>query len=297
MINLNATTKSLEVLLSGSITTNQLTIVSSYVDVDQTAITVSTIGENDTVTNNTTAVTAVAAPASGTTRQIKSVTVQNTDTVSALVTVRVNNNSIFRPVITQTLAANQSLVYEEGAGWILLPTTAATPAVIQSIQRGTITMTSTTSGTATITAVITANSSLRWLGEDIQTDSNVIGTQCRALLTLTDSTTVTATRSNGTGTVRVNFEVVEYATGVVKSVQRGTIGLASAASNTATITSVSTTKAQCNFLGNTTSEANSGEFTGRTSCKVTLTNATTVTASRGIGTNDCTVGYEVLEFN
>ena len=96
MINLNATTKSLEVLLSGSITTNQLTIVSSYVDIDQTAITVSTIGENDTVTNNTTAVTAVAAPASGMTRKIKSVTVQNTDTVSALVTVRVNNNSTFR---------------------------------------------------------------------------------------------------------------------------------------------------------------------------------------------------------
>lgn len=119
MITLDATTKSLEVKLAGAITTNQLTIVASYVDINQTTIAVSGMGENDTVTNGATAVTAVAAPAATTSRQVKSLTVENTDTVAQTVSVQVNNNGTKRLVVVQALQAGQTLLYEDGAGWLI----------------------------------------------------------------------------------------------------------------------------------------------------------------------------------
>lgn len=117
MIALDSTSKSLQVILSGAITTNQLPIVATFADINQTTLGTSAISESDTVTNSTTAVTAVAAPSSGFTRGIKSLSVQNADTVAAVVTVRVNDGGTFRPIIVQTLTAGQSLIYEDGEGW------------------------------------------------------------------------------------------------------------------------------------------------------------------------------------
>ena len=111
MIVLDATTKSLEVVLSGAVTTNQLPVVASYVEVTDSDQSVSDIAENDTATNNTTAVTAVAAPAAGKTRVIKSLTVQNADTVAATITVRLNNNSTMRTLCKVTINAGEQLQY------------------------------------------------------------------------------------------------------------------------------------------------------------------------------------------
>lgn len=113
MIVLDTTTKSLEVILGGAITTNQLPIVASYVDVLSSDQSVSAISENDTQTNNGTAVTAVAAPASGHTRTVKTLTVRNSDTVSAVCTVRVNNNGTFRILWSGTLQVGDTLQYED----------------------------------------------------------------------------------------------------------------------------------------------------------------------------------------
>ena len=92
MINLDATTKKLQVVLGGAITTNQLDITSSYVDVSQSDFAMTGAGTTNIASNSTTAVDIVAAPAVTTTRQVKYIKVYNNDTVSATVTIRYNNN-------------------------------------------------------------------------------------------------------------------------------------------------------------------------------------------------------------
>lgn len=113
---LDATTKTIEVLLGGAVTTSQLPVVVSYVDIDGSGNV--TGGENDTATNNTTAVTALAAPASGHQRSVENFSVYNKDTASATVTVRVNNNGTLREMKTKTLAAGESLVWTRSRGWL-----------------------------------------------------------------------------------------------------------------------------------------------------------------------------------
>jgi len=64
-------------------------------------------GSNDLVTNGTTAVTAVAAPAADTRRIVKTINVHNADDAVATVTIRLNNNGTFRIIsITTNLAVN-----------------------------------------------------------------------------------------------------------------------------------------------------------------------------------------------
>lgn len=111
-MNLDATTKSLEVVLAGAVTTNQLPFTAHYVDVTTATFAATAAGEADGTTNNTTAVTMVAAPASGTTRLIKSISIFNKDTVAATVTVQINNNGTARIVWKGALAVGDNLLYD-----------------------------------------------------------------------------------------------------------------------------------------------------------------------------------------
>jgi hypothetical protein len=116
-IVLDATTKSLEIVLAGAITTNQLPFSAYYADKTATTF---TAGSNDGATNNTTAVTVVAAPAASTQRLISNVTIYNADTAQATVTVQLNNNATTRILHKVTLDAGDQLVYETSAGWQVL---------------------------------------------------------------------------------------------------------------------------------------------------------------------------------
>ena len=80
---------------------------------------------------------------------------------------------------------------------------------IKSIQRGVISITgSSTSATATITAVNTGKTELRLLG--CSGASSAIE-QTLSDIVLTNSTTITATRGGGAGTsARVSWELTEY---------------------------------------------------------------------------------------
>lgn len=69
------------------------------------AITTFTPGGNETNTNNTTAVTAVAAPSSGVIRMVNSVKVTNTDTANRHVTIRVNKGGSLYVVRRSTALA------------------------------------------------------------------------------------------------------------------------------------------------------------------------------------------------
>lgn len=111
MIVLDTTTKSLEVILGGAITTNQLDITCHAVDLLDSDQSVSDVVNTDIASNNTTAVTIMAAPAAGHTRTVKSITVYNKDTVAATATVRINSSGTFYILVKPTLAVADTLIY------------------------------------------------------------------------------------------------------------------------------------------------------------------------------------------
>jgi hypothetical protein len=117
MIILDATTKSLQIKLGAAKTTNDLPFSTSYIDTTGSS---TTPGEQDGTSNGTTAVTVVGSPASATQRLVKSINIQNADTVASTVTVIYNNNSTLRNVFIATLAVGDQLIYEDGHGWSCL---------------------------------------------------------------------------------------------------------------------------------------------------------------------------------
>ncbi len=113
---LDATTKTLEIVLGGAITTNQLPVVTSYSELD-VASGAATPRPQRAVSNSTTPVTILSAPASGKQRVVDSIIIYNKDTVSADVYVQLNDNSTIAILKKKTLAAGESLVWTRGAGW------------------------------------------------------------------------------------------------------------------------------------------------------------------------------------
>jgi hypothetical protein len=111
MIILDTINKSLEVVLGGAITTNQLPFTVSYVDVDQTTFAATSAASNDGQSNNTTAVTMAAAPGAGKSRQIKFISIHNKDTVSATITVQENSSGTLRTIWKGTLLTLETFVY------------------------------------------------------------------------------------------------------------------------------------------------------------------------------------------
>ena len=117
MIALDATTDSLEVDLTGAVTTNQLPFVAAYVDVSQSTFAMTASAGNDGTTNNTTAVTLVAAPGASTSRILKYLSIKNSDTVATELWVQLNANATLREIWKGTLAVGDTLVYVDSNGW------------------------------------------------------------------------------------------------------------------------------------------------------------------------------------
>jgi hypothetical protein len=118
MIILDATTKSLKIVL-GEAATTQLAITAHYTDV--TTITY-VPGSNDTVTNSTTVVEFVAAPAASTQRHIEAITVYNSDNVVHIVNIQYVSAGGTRQIIKSTLQVGMQLSYEHGMGWKTIDT-------------------------------------------------------------------------------------------------------------------------------------------------------------------------------
>ena len=113
MIILDSTLKSLEIKLGGAITSNQLPYVLGYVDLLSVDQSISAVGSNDGPSNSGTAVTVLAAPASGHTRQVKFLSVQNADTVAATLTIQYNDNGTTRTIVQVALAVGDNLLYTD----------------------------------------------------------------------------------------------------------------------------------------------------------------------------------------
>ena len=78
---------------------------------------------------------------------------------------------------------------------------------VKSVQRGTITLTGSQQGTATITAVDVSKAELRFLG---CTGDQASAASDTVYLVLTNTTTITATRASSTGTATVSWELTEH---------------------------------------------------------------------------------------
>lgn len=124
MIALNST-RSLEIILAGAVTTNQLPFTATYVDHTPNTppvIPVTTSTPADGQTNNAVAVTMVPAPAVGTQRTIKRINVYNADTAQATVTIRVNNGGTLRNQLSVILSAGERIEYEDSKGFSIYDT-------------------------------------------------------------------------------------------------------------------------------------------------------------------------------
>lgn len=122
MIILDTTTKSLEVKLGGAVTTNQLPWIASYAELNTTTFAVTAMASTDGQSNNTTAVTVVSAPSSGRARKIALFSIHNQDTVSATVTLQVNNNSTLRVLCDAVVPSEATLQYVDGEGFRVVNT-------------------------------------------------------------------------------------------------------------------------------------------------------------------------------
>jgi hypothetical protein len=117
MLILDAVTKSLKIVLAGNVTTNQLQVTTHWIDITTTTF---TPGSTDTVTNQTTAVEIVGAPAASTQRVIKAISVHNADTAAATVIIQYVSATGTRQPIKVTLQTLENLSYEDGMGWQVL---------------------------------------------------------------------------------------------------------------------------------------------------------------------------------
>lgn len=114
MIILANTTDNLQIVLGGTVTTNQLNVVTSWRDVTTTAY---TPGRTVVNTNNTTDVNIVPAPASSTQRVVDFISVYNADTGDAVVTIKYDANGTEYLIYKDTLQPGDTLRFIEGAGF------------------------------------------------------------------------------------------------------------------------------------------------------------------------------------
>lgn len=167
-------------------------------------------------------------------------------------------------------------------------------AAVDSIQQGSINITGATA-TDTITSVTTSRSAVVYNGHSTD-DISALAQDTLATISLTNATTVTATRSNSASVVDINYVVIEFAAGVTDSIQEFSILIddGSSATGTATISSVTTARSALfagGVHGTGSIEVNDGILHAQ------LTDATTVTATRASGSgDDPTILGTVVEF-
>lgn len=114
MIILSNTTDNLQVVLGGTVTTNQLQCVAGWRDITTTAY---TAGRTVTNTNNTTDVNVVPAPSASTQRVIDFLSVYNNDTADAVVTIKLDDNGTEYIIWKDVLSSGDAVRYIEGSGF------------------------------------------------------------------------------------------------------------------------------------------------------------------------------------
>lgn len=169
-------------------------------------------------------------------------------------------------------------------------------AKVESVQQFEIDLTGTTSNAATISAVDTSNAVLFMSGKQIDENSwaNVY-----PKMTLTNSTTVTATCNTASTATKIRGVVLEFAVGIVSSIQRFSSEAFGSGSTTkdTTITAVDTSRAFVSFLG-INSTTGSTDISNSVASRVAITSSTNVRLTRqSSAANTITASFDVIEFN
>lgn len=151
-------------------------------------------------------------------------------------------------------------------------------------------------GTASATATITAVGARAFILYGGNSGSDPQGNRSCTFITLTNSTTITATRSSANGTCIVRCSIVDATADLVTSVQYGTVTLvATNSSNTAAISAVNANSSALIYLGHTTGDTVSVPTTQLPALSYA---ATTVTATVTTAvTSTMVVGFSMIEFN
>jgi hypothetical protein len=100
LLILDATSKSIEVAMSGAAATTNPDFTAAWADDTGSAF---IEGASDGALNGTSAVTLVAAPGASTRRVIKTITIENKDTATVTLTISYNNNGTLRTIAKVTL--------------------------------------------------------------------------------------------------------------------------------------------------------------------------------------------------
>lgn len=106
---LDATTKTIQAVMSGAATTTNPSFTAAWGDDTGSAF---TEGSSDGAFNGATPVTIVAAPAAATRRVIKNITIANIDTAPVTITLSYNDNSTLRTVVKVTLQVGDTWTTE-----------------------------------------------------------------------------------------------------------------------------------------------------------------------------------------
>lgn len=117
MIVLSQTTDKIQVKLGATVATSQLQCFVSYRDTTTTSI---VPGRNVEITNNTSPVDLVDPPSSSTQRSVEYISVYNSDTSTATVTLLFNDNGTSYELIVSPLMYGEKLEYQEGFGFRIL---------------------------------------------------------------------------------------------------------------------------------------------------------------------------------
>lgn len=194
MIILQNTTALLQIKLGSSVTTNQLPFSSSYVDTTTNTFSPEQVSG---VTNDTSTVILVSAPAASTKRTIKYISIYNNDTVSAVITIQLSDNTVERILGKYTLSSGDRIEFTDTVGWRVLNSSGA---IKQT----------TSIGTDTIPATqVTTDSSNRFV-TDTQLTNFQSGYNNAILL-------------NGGATVAITFATSKYYGSVASPVSGGSI--------------------------------------------------------------------------
>jgi hypothetical protein len=116
---LSATNEKIQVVLSGTITTNQLQCVASWQDITSLGMTLPQ-SSSQAVTNNATAIDLVAVPGASTTRQVTHINIYNSDTVAATVTVQKDVAGTDYVLTKSLLQVGDTLQWSREYGWTIL---------------------------------------------------------------------------------------------------------------------------------------------------------------------------------
>ena len=167
--------------------------------------------------------------------------------------------------------------------------------LIENIQYGTVALSGVTNATTTITSVDITRATVIHLGQSNNWSGGSGAQYSSAYVELTNATTVKAVRNTVGGIdCNVNFAVIQFCPGILRSVQTGSVTINSGLTNTATVTTVNTDKSLLIYLGLQSNAAVDGAGYERLS----LTNATTITGTRQdtTGGGIPTVTFALLEF-